>query len=101
MRRVIASIVQRHEGLSQIRERKQFATLKSALLSGSLIHDLQPDETFPALEGRVVHRAGRAHLRVTVGNGSGKSTLLKLVAGMLKAHHRERDHGEGPDGWRR
>ena len=31
--------------------RKQFATLKSALLNGSLIRDLQPDETFPALRG--------------------------------------------------
>ena len=28
--------------------RKQFATLKSALLKGSLIQDLQPEETFPA-----------------------------------------------------
>ena len=31
--------------------KKQFATLKSALLKGSLISDLQPDETFPALRG--------------------------------------------------
>ena len=31
--------------------RKQFATLKSALLKGSLIQDLQPDEKFPALQG--------------------------------------------------
>ena len=31
--------------------RKQFATLKSALLKGSLIQDLQPEETFPALQG--------------------------------------------------
>ena len=30
--------------------RRQFATLKSALLSGSLIRDLEPDETFPALQ---------------------------------------------------
>jgi len=30
---------------------RQFATLKSALLKGSLIRDLQPDETFPALRG--------------------------------------------------
>ena len=26
--------------------RKQFATIKSALLSGSLVRDLRPDETF-------------------------------------------------------
>ena len=31
--------------------RRQFATLKSALLSGSLIGDLTADETFPALRG--------------------------------------------------
>ena len=31
--------------------KKQFATLKSALLKGSLIRDLQPDGTFPALRG--------------------------------------------------
>jgi hypothetical protein len=28
--------------------KKQFATLKSALLKGSLIQDLQPDETSPS-----------------------------------------------------
>ncbi len=28
--------------------KKQFATLKSALLRGSLIRDLKPDETFTA-----------------------------------------------------
>jgi len=28
--------------------RRQFATLKSALLSRSLVRDLKPDETFPA-----------------------------------------------------
>ena len=31
--------------------KKQFATLKSALLKGSLIQDLPPDEKFPALHG--------------------------------------------------
>ena len=30
--------------------RHQFSTLKSALLSRSLIRDLRPDETFPALQ---------------------------------------------------
>ena len=30
--------------------RRQFATLKSALLSRSLVRDLNPDETFPALK---------------------------------------------------
>ncbi|HWP99930.1 MAG TPA: ABC transporter ATP-binding protein, partial [Vicinamibacterales bacterium] len=64
--------------------RRQFATLKSALISGSLIRDLRPDEVFPALQdvsfavpaGRTLGLIGR--------NGSGKSTVLKLVAGITK-----------------
>jgi ABC-type polysaccharide/polyol phosphate transport system ATPase subunit len=64
--------------------RRQFATLKSALLKGSLIQDLEPDEKFPALQevsfsvpaGRTFGIIGR--------NGSGKSTALKLVAGITK-----------------
>ncbi len=64
--------------------RRQFATLKSALISGSLIRDLRPEETFPALQdvsfavphGRTLGIIGR--------NGSGKSTALKLVAGITK-----------------
>jgi ABC-type polysaccharide/polyol phosphate transport system ATPase subunit len=64
--------------------RKQFATLKSALLSGSLIHDLQPDETFPALQGVSFDvPAGRTY-GIIGRNGSGKSTALKLVAGITK-----------------
>ena len=64
--------------------RKQFATLKSALLSGSLIHDLEPDETFPALQGVSFSvPAGRTY-GVIGRNGSGKSTALKLVAGITK-----------------
>ena len=63
---------------------KQFATLKSALLTGSLIHDLQPDETFPALQGVSFNvPAGRTY-GIIGRNGSGKSTALKLVAGITK-----------------
>ena len=43
--------------------KRQFATLKSALLSGSLIRDLQPDETFPALRGVSFQVPEGLHLR--------------------------------------
>ncbi len=64
--------------------RRQFATLKSALLARSLIRDLQPDETFAALDDvSFTLPAGRT-LGVIGRNGSGKSTMLKLVAGITK-----------------
>ena len=64
--------------------RRQFATLKSALLGGSLVRDLRPDETFPAVQDvSFTVPAGRT-LGVIGRNGSGKSTMLKLVAGISK-----------------
>ena len=35
-------------------QRKQFATLKSALLSRSLVKDLNPEDTFPAVRNVTV-----------------------------------------------
>ena len=64
--------------------RKQFATLKSALLKGSLIQDLQPEETFPALQGVSFNVPTGRTFAVIGRNGSGKSTALKLVAGITK-----------------
>ena len=44
--------------------RKQFATLKSALLQRSILRDLKPSETFPALD----------HVSFTVPKGSIRRT---------------------------
>ncbi len=65
-------------------DRNQFKTLKSALLTGSLISDLTPGETFTALDSVSFEVARGSTFGVIGENGSGKSTLLKLVAGITK-----------------
>ncbi len=64
--------------------RRQFATLKSALLSRSLVRDLEPDETFSAVRDVTFTLPAGRTLGVIGRNGSGKSTMLKLVAGITK-----------------
>jgi ABC-type polysaccharide/polyol phosphate transport system ATPase subunit len=64
--------------------RKQFRTLKSALLGGSLLQDLKPDERFPALTGVTFNVREGSTFAVIGRNGSGKSTLLKVIAGISK-----------------
>ncbi len=64
--------------------RKQFATLKSALLDGSLLGDLRPDETFQALKNVSLSVPKGCTYGVIGRNGSGKSTLLKCVAGISR-----------------
>ncbi|HET9768724.1 MAG TPA: ABC transporter ATP-binding protein [Thermoanaerobaculia bacterium] len=63
----------------------QLRTLKSALLEGSLVRGLSPDEAIVALSD-VSFTVKKGEAFGLIGsNGSGKSTLLKLVAGMLRA----------------
>jgi len=71
-----------HKVYRRYGRRKNFGTLKSALLGGRILTDLKPDATFEALKGvSLTVQAGRS-VGVVGRNGSGKSTLLKLLAGI-------------------
>jgi ABC-type polysaccharide/polyol phosphate transport system ATPase subunit len=64
--------------------RRQFATLKSAILTGSFVSDLKADETFEALKGVSFDVAKGRTYGIIGRNGSGKSTMLKCVAGISR-----------------
>ena len=63
---------------------KRFSTLKSFLLQRSILRELQPSETFPALTDVSFSVPKGSTYGVMGRNGSGKSTALKLVAGITK-----------------
>src|SRR3954453_5562550 len=63
---------------------RQFATLKSALLQRSILRDLTPNETFPALKNVSFTVPKGCTFGAMGRNGSGKSTALKLGAGITK-----------------
>ena len=76
------------DGVSKVYRRyghqRRLATLKSALLTGSLVRHLRPDESFRALDDVSLTVAAGATCGIIGRNGSGKSTLLKLVAGITR-----------------
>lgn len=64
--------------------RRQFSTLKSALLKGSLAGELDSSEVLRAVDRVSLTVAAGTTVGFVGRNGSGKSTLLKLVAGITR-----------------
>jgi len=73
-----------HKVYRRYGRRKNFGTLKSALLTGRVFQDLRPDAVFEALKGVSFNVPQGATFGVIGRNGSGKSTMLKLIAGIGK-----------------
>lgn len=64
--------------------KRQFQTLKSAMLRGNFFASLAPREVFSALKDVNCTLPQGQMLGIIGSNGSGKSTLLKMIAGISK-----------------
>jgi ABC-type polysaccharide/polyol phosphate transport system ATPase subunit len=64
--------------------KRQFQTLKSALLRGNFFASLNPHDAFSALKNVNCTIPKGRMFGIIGSNGSGKSTLLKLIAGISK-----------------
>jgi ABC-type polysaccharide/polyol phosphate transport system ATPase subunit len=64
--------------------KRQFQTLKSALLRGNFFASLNPRDAFAALKNVNCAIPKGRMFGIIGSNGSGKSTLLKLIAGISK-----------------
>ena len=64
--------------------KRQFQTLKSAMLGGNLFETITPKEAYAALKNVSCTIPKGSMLGIIGSNGSGKSTLLKLIAGISK-----------------
>jgi len=64
--------------------KRQFQTLKSAMLGGNLFETITPKEAYAALKNVSCTVPKGSMLGIIGSNGSGKSTLLKLIAGISK-----------------
>jgi ABC-type polysaccharide/polyol phosphate transport system ATPase subunit len=73
-----------HKVYRRYGRRKQFGTLKSALLSGGVLRQMRPDDVLQALNGVSFDVAAGRTFGIIGRNGSGKSTMLKLIAGIGK-----------------
>ncbi len=73
-----------HKRYRRYGRRKNFGTLKSALLSGNVFSGLKADDIFEALKGVSFDVTAGQTFGIIGRNGSGKSTMLKLIAGIGK-----------------